>query len=68
MRIDLDKLRSEGYHVEASDRCVEIWPREAANPEMLIDILKEEYALAPMYVEGVLELVHKYQILSIIAK
>jgi hypothetical protein len=64
MYIDFDKLAEAGFDVEPHKNGINIYAKDAKSPEALIDLLKDEYNIKPMFAYAMAEDLHEYQILS----
>jgi NMD protein affecting ribosome stability and mRNA decay len=66
MKIDFKKLEKAGFEVVVKEDGIYIYPRELKSADVLIDVLKEEYGIAPLYAHSMAEDLHQYQVLTVL--
>jgi hypothetical protein len=64
MRIDFKKLDKAGFRVDVMDDGIEIYPINHKSPDALINLLRSEYGILPVFAYAMVDDLHDYQVMS----
>ncbi len=64
MKIDIQKMKQSGFVIHIEKDYITIEPHSGKDPAPLVELLKSEYGLRPLYAWDVVENMVNYQIVS----